>query len=70
MDESMSLQAFERIREELPQRQLQVYKALQHLKFATNAMIAKYLNLPINCVTGRCLELRKANLKTIEEHDD
>ena len=60
--EQNSLIAFERIKPELPQRQLQVYLAIEDMGFATNAMIAKYLHLPINCVTGRCLELRKYNL--------
>lgn len=43
----------------LGSRQKEVYEALKKLCYATNAMIARSLKLPINCVTGRTLELRK-----------
>ncbi|MCF7861172.1 hypothetical protein K9M79_02915 [Candidatus Woesearchaeota archaeon] len=57
-----SLHAYEEIKEELGERQLQVYSTIKELQYATNTMIAKYLNLPINCVTGRTNELRKKGI--------
>jgi Mn-dependent DtxR family transcriptional regulator len=62
-----SIEAFEIVKENLGERQLQVYNALKKLEYATNTMIANYLNLPINCVTPRCQELRKKGL-VIESH--
>lgn len=62
MIQDTSLKAYESIESELGNRQLEVYKAFKKLEYATNAMVSKYLNLPINCVTGRCLELRKKGL--------
>ncbi len=57
-----SKQAFEKILPELGERQLSVYKAIRKLEFTTNAMVSDYLNLPINCITPRCNELRKKGL--------
>jgi len=54
-----SMMAYDMILEDLADRQLQVFNGFKKLEFATNAMVAKEINLPINCVTGRCLELRK-----------
>ena len=54
-----SLMAYDMILEDLGDRQLQVFNGFKKLEYATNAMVAKEINLPINCVTGRCLELRK-----------
>lgn len=54
-----SLMAYDIILKDLGDRQTQVFNAFKKLEFATNAMVAKEINLPINCVTGRCLELRK-----------
>ena len=53
-----SLEAFERIKDTLGLRQLQVYQALKEIQPATNSMIAKHLNWTINKVTGRINELR------------
>lgn len=64
---STSLEAFDKIKPELPGRESQVFNALIKLEFATNAMIAKYLNLPINCVTGRTKGLRDKKL-VVESH--
>lgn len=44
------------------QRQAQVYYALKELGKANNLMIAKKLNLPINQVTPRVLELRQKGI--------
>ena len=57
-----SIEAYTNIQPELGQRQLQVYKALRYLQYATNSMISNYLNIPINCVTGRCKELREQGI--------
>ena len=54
-----SLLAYDMILEDLADRQLQVFNGFKKLEYATSAMVAKEINLPINCVTGRCLELRK-----------
>lgn len=57
-----SIQAYESILPELGERQLQVLNAFRKLEYATNAMVAKELNLPINSVTPRSLEIRKKGL--------
>ena len=57
-----SLLAFEKIKPSLGERQFQVFKAFKKLEYATNTMVSNYLNLPINCITGRCKELRDKNL--------
>jgi len=54
-----SLMSYDMILEDLGNRQLEVFNGFKKLEFATNAMVAKEINLPINCVTGRCLELRR-----------
>ena len=59
MIQNTSLMAYDMILEDLADRQLQVYNGFKKLEYATNAMVAKEINLPINCVTGRSLELRK-----------
>lgn len=56
------LTAYLKIKPELGERQLSVLNALKELECATNTQIAKHLNLPINCVTGRTNELRKKGL--------
>lgn len=57
-----SLMAYDMILNDLGNRQLEVFNAFKKLEYATSAMVAKHINLPINCVTGRCLELRKKSL--------
>lgn len=59
---STSLEAYSKILPELGERQLQVFNALKKLEYATNAMLSKELNLPINCITPRTNELRKKDL--------
>ena len=54
-----SLIAYDMILENLGNRQTQILNAFKKLEFSTSAMVAREINLPINCVTGRCLELRK-----------
>ena len=53
-----SLEAFEAVRQNLGKRQIQVLDAIKYLQYATNSMIASYLKLRINQVTGRVKELR------------
>jgi DNA-binding MarR family transcriptional regulator len=62
-----SLESFKSIRQSLGKRQEEVIKALKELGYATNTMIARHLDLPINCVTGRTRELSKRNL-VLESH--
>lgn len=62
MISNTSLMAFDMIQNDLGNRQLQVYEGFKKLEYSTSAMVAKEINLPINCVTGRCLELRKKGL--------
>lgn len=57
-----SLQAYNRIKEEIGERQLQVYQTLKELLYATNTMISKKIKLPINSITPRIFELRQKGL--------
>lgn len=57
-----SLSAYESVKPELGQRQYEVLHAIKQAKEATNAMLAQKLNLPINCITPRTLELRHKGL--------
>ena len=57
-----SLEAFNEIVPELGSRQLEVYKTIKKLGYCSNAMISKYLGLPINSITPRCKELREKEL--------
>ena len=69
MMQQTSLIAYERIRQKLPERQRQIYIALESLREATNKMIEKESGLPINIVTARIFELRKEGL-VIESYKD
>jgi hypothetical protein len=53
-----SMISFFEILQNLGERQLEVLKAIKHLQPCNNLQISKYLSLPINSVTPRCLELR------------
>ena len=57
-----SLIAFEEILCNLGERQKLVLQAIKKIQPANNLMIANYLHLPINCITGRMQELRKKGL--------
>lgn len=59
-----SIDAFNEIHN-LGKRQLEVISALKELKVANNREIAELLDMPINSITPRCLELR--DLKIVEE---
>ena len=54
--------AYNAIIPELPPRRKEVYEALQKLGRATAKQIAAKLEVPINEITPRILELRKAGL--------
>ena len=57
-----SVISFYAVLNELGERQKEVLIALKNLKVANNLMIAQYLNLPINSITGRMNELRKKGI--------
>jgi len=59
MIQQTTLESYESIRPELSDRQMLVYSAIKVLGEATNLRISKHLNLPINSITPRVLELRK-----------
>ena len=48
--------------EDISEKQRKVYNAIKRLKTASDSRIAKFLNWPINCVTGRRNELVTAGL--------
>lgn len=53
-------ESYARIAPKLSERRQAVYDAINSLGRATAKQIAHYLDVPINEVTGRILELRKA----------
>ena len=59
-----SAMAYEEISESLCDRQQLVLNAFRTLEIANNHMISKYLNLPINNVTGRSCELKNLKMLT------
>ena len=64
-----SLVAFTDILENIGERQMQVLKCFREIQPATNLMIARKLNLPINCITGRCKELRDYGIVVYDKVD-
>lgn len=67
--QNTSLMAYQEILENLGDRQFQVYSALRNLKEADNLTISRYLNLPINCICPRVLELRNLKLVGVAKVD-
>jgi DNA-binding Lrp family transcriptional regulator len=53
-----SVLSYYQVLNELGKRQREVYRILREKKSASNFMIAKELNLPINSITPRVKELR------------
>ncbi len=53
-----SLLAYADILETLGERQIQVFRKLRELKFASNFQLSKALNLPVNRITPRIKEMR------------
>jgi len=64
---STSLEAYEQIKPKLSKSQQRVLLAIYELGQATNRQIAKHLDLEINQITPRTLELRE--MGKVEEHD-
>jgi len=62
MIQKTSLEAYKDISNTLGDRQLQVYLAIRKLVEADNLTISRFLNLPINSITGRVKELREKKL--------
>lgn len=62
MIQETSLLAYVEVLENISERQSHVYKILDEFGTLNNTMIAKKLNLPINCITGRTNELRRKGL--------
>jgi predicted transcriptional regulator len=60
--QATSIISYYSILNELSKRQKEVLLAMKHLGIANNLMISKYLNLPINSITGRMNELRKKGI--------
>lgn len=56
------MESFYFILENIGERQMQIFKAFKESQPCSNLTISKKLNLPINCVTGRRLELQKFGL--------
>jgi len=61
MIDTNSLDAFESIKPDLNAKQRIVFEALRN-KPATNKTLSKRMQLPINSITPRVLELRKMGL--------
>lgn len=64
-----SLLAYAEVLENLGEREAQVYQAVRELGVANNTMIAKHLDLPINCVVGRVFSLRKYGVLVYSKRD-
>lgn len=62
-----SLFAFEAVRQDLSERQRLVYHALDPDVDYSNTEISRLINLPINCITPRVLELRQKGL--LKQHN-
>ena len=66
MIQQTSLEAFKEVRQNLGERQKQVYECLKLIQPATNFMISRNLNIPINSVTPRVKELRDKKLVGVD----
>jgi len=53
-------ESYKEVLKDLTESKARVYRALYELKKASNREISEYLHLPINCITGRCKELRES----------
>ena len=61
--------AYESVENELGERQRKVYVFLKGVIKASNMQISKCLNLPINQITPRVLELRQKGLVKMDKID-
>ena len=57
-----SITSYRDLKDILSVRQAEVLQVIQHLGPSTNRMIARYVDLDINRVTGRVKELREKGL--------
>lgn len=62
MVQQTSLDAYEEVKLDLGDRQLLVYNKLKDLECSNNMILSRILNLPINTITPRVLELREKGL--------
>lgn len=69
MTQQTSLMAYSEVSNNLGERQLLVYRGLKRMGCATNAMLSRILNIPINCVTPRIFELRELKLVGVAKVD-
>ena len=70
MIQQTSIDAYiQAVRPNLNTKQQDVYMALKNLKVACNQDISEFMDLPINNITPRCLELRQKGL-VVENHRD
>ena len=67
MIQPTSLLSYQDIILSLGKRQTEVLKSLKECEPANNRMLAKFMNRPINTVTGRVFELRAKGL-IVESH--
>lgn len=64
-----SREAYEQIKPELGNRQMEIYEYLKHFGPANNTMIAASLKRPINSITPRTFELRNLCLVGVSHID-
>ena len=64
-----SREAYADVKPKLGRRQKLVFETLRKIQPATNTMLAKYINFPINVITPRVFELRGMHLVE-EDHRD
>lgn len=60
--QATSLIALASILSELNNREKEVLKALKAIQPANNLMLGRYLNLPVNSITGRMKSLREKGI--------
>jgi len=70
MIQETSIESYANLLESLGSRQLVVLTAISRIEPCNNTQIAKFLNLPINCITGRVNELRKKRLVKLSKVDE
>ncbi len=54
--------AFADIIPTLQNREMEVLRAIKKIQPCNNLMIANYLHLPVNCITGRIFSLRELGI--------
>jgi DNA-binding MarR family transcriptional regulator len=64
MIQKTSLESYKEIKQNLGYKQRLVLNTIKLIQPCTNSMIAEHLNLPINTITPRCIELRDKKFVT------